>query len=404
MSSDYASVTVPLGFRAAGGRCGIKDSCKPDLALIVSDHPAHIAAVFTTNAVCGAPVTVGKAHVKNGQGRAFVCNSGIANVATGKQGLKDAESMCTAVAKAIGCDPTEVMPFSTGVIGHKLPIDTIANGIGDLAKNLDRGNPADAAAAYSILTTDTVAKPARKSIKIGKATVNLGGIAKGSGMVAPNMATMLGFITTDCDISAPMLRKALTDAVNVDASFNRISVDTDTSTSDTVAVMANGQAGNPPIKEVAANYRKFTQALSELCRDLAYQIIADAEGAEHVMRITVKGAATTKDALKVARAIADSPLVKTAVHGADPNWGRIAMAAGKSGAAVDPEHMTIKLAGHTVFRHGSPTRFDPNAASEDMKRPEVPIDVIVGPGKAHCQVLGCDLSREYIAINADYTT
>lgn len=404
MPSDFASVTVPLGFRAAGGQCGIKDSCKPDLALVVSDHPAHVAAVFTTNAVCGAPVTVGKAHVKNGRGRAFVCNSGIANVATGKQGLKDAEAMCKAVAKAVDCDPTEVMPFSTGVIGHKLPIDKITQGIAGLVPKLDRGTPADAAAAHAILTTDTVAKCARKSLKIDKATVNLGGITKGSGMVAPNMATMLGFITTDCNISAPMLRKALKDAVNVDASFNRLSVDTDTSTSDTVAVMANGQAGNPSITEVGANYRKFTQALSDLCRDLAYQIIADAEGAEHVLRVTVKGAASAKDALKVARAIADSPLVKAAVHGADPNWGRIAMAAGKSGAAIDPEHMTIKLAGHTVFRHGGPTRFDPQATSEDMKKPEVPIDVIIGTGKEHCQVLGCDLTREYIAINADYTT
>ena len=404
MSTDFNSVTVPTGFRAWGGRCGIKDSCKPDLALIVSDVPARVAAVFTQNAVVGAPVTIGRKHAKAGRCRAFVCNSGIANVATGKRGLADAIAMCQAVAEAIDCDPHHVLPFSTGVIGQTLPIEKITQGIGELAGHLDRGGGADASVAYAILTTDLEAKPARRQIKLGSKTVTIGGVAKGSGMVAPNMATMLGFITTDCDISAPLLRRALRDAVNADASFNRITVDTDTSTSDTVAIMANGMAGNTPIRAAGPAYNKFAKALAEVCCALAYQIIADGEGVEHVIRVRVSKAASEKDALRVARSVADSPLVKTAVHGGDPNWGRLAMAVGKSGAKVDPSKLSLKLAGAQVFRRGGPVDFDAGAVSEAMRQPEVLIEVSLGLGTSECEVLGCDLSREYIAINADYTT
>jgi len=404
MPQSLSSITVPRGFRAAGGTCGIKASGKPDLAMIVSDAPAKLAAVFTRNAVVGAPVIVGRRNVKGGRGRAIVCNSGCSNVATGEQGIEDALNMCRAAGEAVGCNPRDVLPMSTGVIGHRLPIDKILAGIVDLAGRLDRGPAADADAARAILTTDLRPKAALRKVRLPGATVHIGGIGKGSGMIAPNMATMLGIITTDGDVSVPLLRRALRQAVNADASFNRITVDTDTSTSDTVAVLANGQAGNRPIRKADSAYAAFAEALTEVCRDLAYQVISDGEGVNHVIRVRVAGAATGKDAARVARAVADSPLVKTAVHGHDPNWGRIAAAAGRSGARVDPVKMTITIGGVTVFKAGEPARFDEAVVSARMNKPEVLIAVDLGLGRGSGEILGCDLSRDYIAINADYTT
>lgn len=404
MKKQQRSVTAPRGFRAAGGVCGIKASGNDDLAMIVSDVPARCAAMFTTNAVVGAPVIVGRQHTRRGTMRAIVCNSGVANVATGQQGLDNAIAMCQTTAKAIGGDPYQILPASTGVIGHQLPIKKILTGITTVAKQLDTGLAADASAAQAILTTDTRPKSALRKIKLGQTTVTIGGIAKGSGMIAPNMATMLVFITTDADIATPLLRRALKDAVNADASFNRISVDSDTSTSDTIAVMANGQAGNLPIRKRDGDYEKFAAALADICRDLAYQVIADGEGLEHVIHVTVDGAATQADALRVARSVADSPLVKTAVHGCDPNWGRLAMAAGKSGAKVDPTKMTLRIGKTVVFRNGKPTRFDPKVVSKSMKSFDVPLRITLGLGEGSCIFLGCDLSREYITINADYHT
>jgi glutamate N-acetyltransferase/amino-acid N-acetyltransferase len=405
MKTNLGSITRPRGFSAAGGTCGIKVSGAPDLAMIVCDRPAVTAAVFTTNAVVGAPVTIGRRHVRRGRLRAIVCNSGCANVATGQRGLDNAIRMCKAVAEQVGCQPHEVLPTSTGVIGHQLPISKIAAGIADIATTLSRGDAADAAAATAIMTTDTRPKAAHRALRLGKATIHVGGIAKGSGMIAPNMATMLVFITTDADIAAGALRRALRDAVNADASLNRISVDTDTSTSDTVAVLASGLAGNDRITSTAApGYAKFAAALCDLCRDLAYQVISDGEGAEHVIRVTVDGAKSQPDALRVARAVADSPLVKCAVHGADPNWGRIAAAAGRSGAKVDSERLVIRIGKTAVYRKSGPAKFSEAALSRVMKQPEVHIRVDLGLGKGHAEVLGCDLSREYVAINADYHT
>lgn len=402
--TNLSSITLPKGFRAAGGTAGLKPSGKPDLALIVADHPCPWAAVFTQNEVCGAPITVGREHIAAGKGIAFVVNSGCSNVATGARGIANAKRMCDALAHAIGCDRAQVLPASTGVIGRHLPIDKITAGINALVPRLARGPQADADAAVAILTTDLVAKVAHRTVKIGGKTVTLAGIAKGSGMIAPNMATMLVFLTTDADIAAPLLRRALQSAVNADASFNRISVDTDTSTSDTVAIMASGCAANTPIRKADANFAKFQKALTDLCTDLAYQVIKDGEGAEHVIRVIVTNAHSDADALKVARTIADSPLVKTAVHGGDPNWGRIAAAAGRGTARIDPRKFTIRVGKVTVYRNAQPAKFDPQSAAAEMRKPEVLIRVNLNLGKSSCTFLGCDLSRQYIAINADYTT
>ncbi len=405
MSRSLVSVTRPLGFRAAGGGCGIKASGSPDLALIACEVPAVAAAVFTTNAVVGAPVIVGRRHVRCGRLRAIVCHSGVANVATGQAGVDDAMAMCRAAAEQVGGTARQVLPASTGVIGQRLPIDKIIGGIAALGPTLGRGAKADAGAAWAITTTDTRPKAALRQLKLGSATVQIGGIAKGSGMIAPNMATMLAFITTDAHITPTPLRRALKEAVNADASFNRITVDSDTSTSDTVAVLASGLAGHRRIDSTGApGYGPFAEALTALCKDLAYQVIADGEGAEHVIRVTVTGAKSKAEALRAARTIADSPLVKTAVHGADPNWGRIAAAAGRSGAAVDPAKMTIRIGRTTVYRQAGPAKFDPHAVSKTMRRSEVPIAVSLGLGKARAEVLGCDLGREYVTINADYHT
>ncbi len=405
MPTSTPSVTKPLGFRAAAGTCGIKPSGSSDLAMIVCDHPATAAAMFTTNAVVGAPVTIGRNHIKGGKLRAIVCNAGIANVATGKRGIQNAIRMCTTLADAVGCDPYDVLPTSTGVIGHALPIEKITTGITQLVPRLTRTARMDTATARAIMTTDTKPKSALRTIKLNGKSVHIGGIAKGSGMIAPNMATMLVFITTDVDITTAPLRKALRDAVNTDASLNRISVDTDTSTSDTTAILASGLAGNRRITSASeAGYARFGEALTDLCQDLAYQVIADGEGAEHVIRVIVEGAKSQAQALTCARAIADSPLVKTAVHGTDPNWGRIAAAAGRSGATVDPTKMTIRIGDTTVYRKAEPANFNAGKTSRLMKKPEVVIRVSLGLGQGRVEVLGCDLSREYVTINADYHT
>jgi len=402
------SITRPRGFRAAGGTCGIKPSGKPDLALIVSDQPASGAAVFTENAFVGAPVTVGREHLKAARGklRALVINSGRANVATGQAGLTHARRMCQAVARAGGAafPPEQVLPASTGVIGQPLPIDRITRGVTDLWPTLTTGPAADAAAARAILTTDLRAKAAHRIVRLGKSVIQLGGIAKGSGMIAPHMATMLAFLTTDAAIAPTVLRKMLIRAVNADASFNRITVDSDTSTSDTVAVLANGAADAGRLTPGSRYGEHFAAALTELCQDLAYQIIQDGEGLEHVIRVTARGAAGPRDAERIARSVADSPLVKTAVHGRDPNWGRIVMAVGKAGAAVDPGAISVRVAGTRVFQQGKPTKFDAAKLSDRMNQPEVLIEIDLAAGDAACTILGCDLTREYIRINADYTT
>jgi len=396
------SITAPQGFRAVGITCGIKESGKPDLALIVADGPCAAAGVFTQNQFPGAPVIVSKQHIADGNARAIVCNSGISNVATGQAGIDNAKSMCSSVAQQIGCPPEEVLVGSTGVIGQPLPIDKITTGIETAYPQLARGNEADAAAAEAILTTDLVTKSAARQVQLGDQTITLGGIAKGSGMIAPNMATMLVFLTTDAGFPADQLQDSLRVAVN--QSFNRMSIDSDTSTSDSVLLLASAAVDHPRNEQTLA---AFTEALQDICKDLTYQLIRDGEGVTKVFHVHVRGATNEADADAVGRAVVDSPLVKTAVHGGDPNWGRLVMAVGKSNARIVPKSLSISIGDHPVITNGEP---DPGASRKAeqlaaaMEGADVYLTIDLGIGEARAAWLGGDLSREYIHINADYTT
>jgi len=399
------SVTWPRGFRAAGVTCGIKPSGRPDLAVIAADRPAAAAAVFTRNRVPGAPVVVGKRHVRSGRLQAIVCNSGCSNVCTGKGGEADAKAMCRLTAEQVGCRAAHVLPSSTGVIGVRLPMDKVAAGIVAACTTLTSGKAADAAAATAILTTDLVTKHATRQLTLDGNQVRLGGIAKGSGMIAPNMATMLSYITTDAAIQPDLLKRALRDAANV--SFNCISVDEDTSTSDTIAILASGAAENRDIKAMGKDYAAFAEALTNLCRDLAYQVVKDGEGATKVFRVHVRGAASKRDADRVGKAMVGSPLIKTAVHGGDPNWGRMVMAVGRSGAKLTPAKLNMAIGDVAVCRHGAnvqQTAATARKLDRLMAAKEITFVIDLGLGDAEAEWLGCDLSREYITINADYTT
>lgn len=408
--TSLASITVPQGFVAAGGCCGIKASGRPDLALIAADKTCSAAAVFTTNQFKGAPVLVGMKHLNDrgfGTAQAIVCNSGNSNVATlAAGGYEHAIEMCKAAAQIIGCDPHEVLPASTGVIGRPLPIEKIVAGITALKPDLGRGEQNDIAAAQGIMTTDLVEKATLQSFEIDGKPCTIGGIGKGSGMIAPSMATMLIFFTTDVAIESAVLHEALQRA-NA-ASFNRISVDSDTSTSDTVYVLASGAAGNAPITEPSGDaFDTFVAALTRACQDLAEKIVVDGEGATRTFEVHVKGMRSIDDADKIGRAVTDSPLVKTAIHGCDPNWGRLVMAAGKAGVQLDPGQFTVKIQGTTVFENNTPTVTDKGPLAElstQMQTGRVEIELDAHQGEAQAVWLGCDLSRQYIAINADYTT
>lgn len=416
-------ITTPKGFRAAGITCGIKESGKPDLALILADTPCAAAGVFTTNRMPSAAVTVGRRHLRSGTAQAIVCNSGIANSATGDGGLADALTMCKWVARTVPgvkIKPQWVLPSSTGVIGPRLPMEKIEQGIEKLTSQLSRGSTANATTAEAIMTTDLVPKQAYRSIRLGarrNRTIHIGGVCKGSGMIAPNMATMLVFVTTDVNISHRMLQTALSQAAS--ETFNRISVDQHTSPSDSLLILASGAAGGSKIERANRDYRRFQEALTNVCEELAYQIVSDGEGVTRVMRVRVMDAANTTDADRAAKAIVDSPLVKTAIHGSDPNWGRILTAVGYSGAKIKPQIMTLHLGagknkgkpvrrlGICVFDQGEPTKLtvkDQKQLQQIMANEEVVITVHLGAGRANTQWLGCDLSREYVTINADYTT
>jgi glutamate N-acetyltransferase/amino-acid N-acetyltransferase len=407
-SGGKLGVTSPRGFVAAGGTCGIKASGNPDLTLIVADRPCSAAAVYTVNRMPSAPVVVGRRHLRSGVARAIICNSGNANASTGKQGERDAVEMCRLVAQHIGCDAREVIPSSTGIIGHVLPMEKIGRGIASLCGRLSRGKSADAAAARGIMTTDLVPKTASATLRLGGRSVTLAGIAKGSGMIAPNMATMLAFLTTDAAIAPAMLKAALQRAAA--KSFNRISVDQHTSPSDTCAILASGAAGNAIISKPGPDLERFEEALTTLCADLAYQIVKDGEGATKVFVVRVVGAASEKDADRAGRAVVDSPLVKCAVHGGDPNWGRITTAAGYSRARVRPQNMSLFIGPDRdvcVFDHGSPLPRDPRTSKQLQKlmaAKEIVFTLDLGLGRHEARWLGCDLSRQYVAINADYST
>ena len=382
------SVTAPRGFRAAGTAAGIKASGMKDMALIVSDEPATEAATFTTNQVKAAPVKLNMRHVKTGRACAIVVNSGNANACTGRIGVIHAKAMATAVARRIGCRVEGVLVCSTGRIGVLLPIVKIEAGIKRLLGTLSPQGGAAAAAA--IMTTDTFAKKVAVQFKAGGSTIRIGGIAKGAGMIQPKMATMLSFITTDAAISRAALQKALTHAVN--QSFNRISVDGDTSTNDTVILLANGVAGKPPLA-------RFQEALDFVCLELAKMIVRDGEGVSKFITINVHGAISDRDAEIAARAVANSVLVKTSWCGGDPNWGRIMDALGYSCARVHEDMVDIAYNGVPAVRGGMPARTPLAKLKKIVAQPTFTIDIRLHLGHGHCTMHTCDLTEKYVELN-----
>lgn len=394
-------ITAPKGFMAAGVKAGIKKSGKEDIALIYSKTPASAAALFTTNAMAAAPVIVSRQAVKHGTARAIVINSGCANACTGPQGLADARTMAELTATVLGVAPHEVLVASTGIIGVHLPMDKIAAGIKQAAAELSETGQEKALQA--IMTTDTFPKSCAYEFMLSGVPVRIGGMAKGAGMIHPNMATMLAFVTTDAAVAAPVLQKALTEAVNL--SFNMISVDGDTSTNDMVGVLANGQAGAPVIDNAdSEEYRIFAAALKAVCINLAKQIVRDGEGATKFLEITVTGAETFSQAKQAAMAVAKSPLVKTAFFGEDPNWGRILCAVGYSGVPVQSEKTALAIGGIPIVRSGMATSFDEQALRKVMSARDIAITIDLGLGPAAATVWTCDFSYEYVKINGEYHT
>ena len=394
-------ITLPAGFLAAGVRCGIKTRGE-DLAIIAAERDAAAAVVTTRNQVVGAPVLWIRKALPRGYGtaRGIIVNSGCSNVCTGAAGLKDAAAMAGDTARRLGTEPEKILVASTGVIGHRLPMAKIRKGIAAAAGALATRN--DAAALRAIMTTDTHEKSAVVRGRAAGKTFTVAGIVKGSGMIAPSMATMIGVITTDLAVRPPALHKALTAAVA--ASFNTITVDSDTSTSDTIAVFASGAAGNRPVTARSAARKPFTAALTEVCRALARAVAADGEGATKLIEITVRGARSAPEAEIAAKSVANSPLLKCAVHGGDPNWGRIAAALGKSAAKVDPDKLTIRIGGVALLARGALRKFDLRKVEGHLAGPEVIIECDLGLGKGTYTALTCDLSRRYVSINADYHT
>ena len=396
-----------LGFRAAGLHVGVKTHAawKKDVALIVSDVPCRAAAMFTKNVVKAAPIHVTKAHLAHGQVRAVIANSGNAN-ACAPQGEENAERMCAAVAKAIGCAGEEVLVASTGVIGQTLKVGVIEEGVPELYNLLERSDAASDAAAHAIMTTDTVKKEFAGEVVIGGRTVHIGGIAKGSGMIHPNMGTMLCFLTTDCAISSQMIKTALLETVNV--SFNRISVDGDTSTNDSCIVLANGLAGNAEIRSKGPDYEAFLAALRALCVELAKKMASDGEGAKHLITCAVSGAKDERSAETVAKSVVSSTLTKAAIFGADANWGRVLCAMGYSGEDFDPERVDVRFASAAgeimVCRQGRGLDFDEAKAKEILTEHDVEILISMGEGDGSCTCWGCDITYDYIKINGDYRT
>ena len=391
-------VTAPNGFKAAGVHGGLKMN-KKDVSLIFSEVPAVAAGVFTTNKVAAAPVIIDKEQLAKGNKiSAIVCNSGIANACTGEQGLKDGWDTIRFTAEQLNIGEDSVLISSTGVIGKNLFMDRLMKGISIAVKNLSKDN--HTAAAEAIMTTDTFSKEYAVKFSINDSEIIIGGMAKGSGMIKPNMATMLAFITTDALISKDLLQESLKIVVN--KTFNRISVDNDTSTNDMVIVLANGLSRVPEIKKDTEEYGLFLNALEKVCKTLAKMIVKDGEGATKLIEVNIKGAATPEYALKAARAVADSYLVKTAIHGADANWGRIIAAVGYSGIEFNPEKVTLKISGLNILEAGYKVVFSEKEAKEVLMKNEVKIEVNLHDGVYEETIWTSDLSKEYITINASY--
>ena len=400
-------VCAAQGFQAAGIHVGVKTHAnwKKDVALIVSDADCAASAVFTKNVVKAAPIHVDKAHLADGKARAIIANSGNAN-ACAPHGEENAIKMCQAAAKAIGCKPEDVLVSSTGVIGQTLNVKVIEDGMPELYGALAASAEASDAAAHAIMTTDTEKKEVAVETTVGGKTVRMGGIAKGSGMIHPNMGTMLCFLTTDCAISPEMIRTALLETVNV--SFNRISVDGDTSTNDSCIVLANGLAGNAVITEKGEDYAAFQEALQALCTELAKKMASDGEGAKHLITCTVKDAADEAQAETISKSVISSTLTKAAIFGADANWGRVLCAMGYSGADFDPEkvdvHFTSAAGDIAVCEKGRGLDFDEELAKKILTEHDIEINITMGEGDAACTCWGCDITYDYIKINGDYRT
>ena len=395
-----AGVTFPKGFKAAGVKAGIKKSGNLDLALIYTEKEAAVAGVFTKNAVAAAPVIVSREVVKGGKAHAIVANAGCANACTGETGLANARKMAALAAAEVGCAPDEVLVGSTGIIGVNLPMDKLEAGIKAAAAELSEDGSKNAGNA--IITTDTYSKACSCEVEIGGQAVRFGAIAKGSGMIQPNMATMLCYITTDANISSQLMQKALSEIVEV--SFNMISVDGDMSTNDTVLVLANGASGAAEITDGSPEYEKFYATLKEICQELSKRIAADGEGATKFLTINVKGTKTFEDAKTVAMSIAKSPLVKTAFFGEDPNWGRVICAVGYAGIPMVPEKTVIKFGGVPVYANGLGAEFNEDDIHKVMAEHDIVIDVEMGMGDAKATVWSCDFSYEYVKINGEYHT
>jgi len=392
---------LPRGFEFSAVACGLKKS-GPDLGLIASETPTAVACVFTTNLVKAAPVLISQAHLRRSAGkmRAIIVNSGNANCATGAPGLAASRSTAARVARTFHCKPEQILVCSTGVIGLPLRVEHILRAVPDLAANRSTRPESFAQFTRAIMTTDTRPKFAAANCRIGGKRVRLLGCAKGAGMIHPRMATMLAFVVTDAAASPNVLRRALRDAVG--GTFNAITVDGDTSTNDTLALLANGASGARAIRSDNAEYRKFLGALESVCRSLALQIVADGEGAHRVVEVEVRGAPSERAADEVARTIANSPLVKTALAGGDPNWGRILAAAGRSGVRFNPDRVEVRMAGILMCRNGRAHFFDERAAHRKLLATHVPIVVNLRAGSGAACIWTCDFTGDYVRINASY--
>ncbi len=395
-----AGVTFPKGFQAAGVKAGIKKSGNLDVAVIYTEKKAVVAGTFTKNAVAAAPVHVSKEVVATHTAHAIVANAGCANACTGAQGEADAAAMQRIAADALGCSAQDVIVGSTGIIGQLLPMDKVEQGIHAAVKNLSVDGSVDAGNA--IITTDTYSKAGATSVMIGGKEVRFGIIAKGSGMIRPDMATVLCFITTDADIDGMLLQEALSEVI--EHSLNMISIDGDMSTNDMAIVLANGAAGNPKITEKNADYEAFKETLLALCQGISEKIAADGEGATKFITVHVKGAKSFTDAKTVGMSVANSPLVKTAFFGEDPNWGRVICAVGYAGVPMDPNHTTVQFGGIPVYADGVGVSYDEDALRAVMTAHDIVVEVDLKDGDSEAKVWTCDFSYEYVKINGEYHT
>jgi glutamate N-acetyltransferase/amino-acid N-acetyltransferase len=404
MKYALSEAALPRGFRFSATACGLKKTGALDLALLSSDVPASAAAVFTQNLVVAPPVEVSKENLRASVGRmrAVIVNAGNANCATGPAGRAASLKTVEETARRLNCRPHEVLVCSTGVIGVPLPLEKILRALTGITRNRRPSARSFAEFSLAICTTDTRPKTATTSFKMAGKRIHLVGCAKGAGMIHPNLATTLAFVATDAAISPSLLQKTLRGVTA--RTFNCISIDGDTSTNDTLLVLANGQAGAPAIRAGTSAHRAFAKALGEVCHSLALQIVADGEGAQRVIEIEVRHAKSEADARRIAQTIATSPLVKTAFAGGDPNWGRVFAAAGRSGVKFDPHRVDIHLAGIPVLRRGQPLDFNERAASHRLLEKQVQVVVDLHAGRASTRFWTCDFTAEYVRINASYRT